>query len=44
VTEKRLKDTISTIFPDFMSGVVRERKGDISFSSAIKAADKTLGA
>lgn len=87
-TEKRLKDTISTIFPDFMPRVVKERKvvvpvmngnvltptqskphrpdiacptvkglyfigdtvrgdgcsGDISFSSAMKAADKILGA
>ena len=87
-TEKRLKATISTIFPDFMPRVVRERKvvvpvmngnvltpaqskphrpdiecptikglyligdtvrgdgcsGDISFSSAMKAADKILGA
>jgi phytoene dehydrogenase-like protein len=87
-TEKRLKATISAIFPDFMPRVVRERKvvvpvmngnvltpaqskphrpeiecptikglyligdtvrgdgcsGDISFSSAMKAADKILGA
>ena len=87
-TEKRLKDAISTIFPDFMPKVVRERRsiapvmngnvltpaqsklhrpdiecptikglyligdtvrgdgcsGDISFSSAMKAADKILGA
>jgi len=86
-TEKRLKDTISAIFPDFMSMVIEERKivipvmngnvltpaqskphrpnvecpaikglyfigdtvngdgcsGDISFSSAMKAADKILG-
>ena len=87
-TEKRLKDTISAIFPDFMSMVTEERKtvvpvmngnvltpaqskphrpdiecpaikglyfigdtvkgdgcsGDISFSSALIAADKILGA
>ena len=87
-TENRLKDTISAIFPDFMSMVIEERKtvvpvmngnvltpaqskphrpdvkcttikglyfigdtvkgdgcsGDISFSSAMKAADKILGA
>jgi phytoene dehydrogenase-like protein len=87
-TEKRLKDTISAIFPDFMPMVIEERKtvapvmngivltpaqskphrpdvkcptikglyfigdtvqgdgcsGDISFSSAMKAADKILGA
>ena len=86
-TEKRLRDTISAIFPDFMSMVTEERKtvvpvmngnvltpsqskphrpdveclaikglyfigdtvqgdgcsGDISFSSAMKAADKILG-
>jgi phytoene dehydrogenase-like protein len=87
-TEKRLKETISTVFPDFMHRVIQERKivapvmngnvltpaqskphrpdiecptikglyligdtvrgdgcsGDISFSSAMKAADKILGA
>jgi len=87
-TEKRLKDTISAIFPNFMPMVIEERKtvvpvmngnvltpaqskphrpdvacaaikglyfigdtvkgdgcsGDISFSSAMKAADKILGA
>jgi len=86
-TEKRLKSIITTIFPDFISRVVRERKiivpvmngnvltpaqskphrpdiacptliglywigdtvrgdgcsGDISFSSAMKAADKIMG-
>jgi phytoene dehydrogenase-like protein len=86
-TEKRLKDTIASLFPDFMSLVIKERKtvvpvmngnvltpaqsrphrpeiecstikglyfigdtvcgngcsGDISFSSAMIAADKILG-